>query len=157
MDMRQRYGNPELDQIFCYFMRTALRIQKSGVEELPIAFDAEEPVKRYMRLAMELLIDGQCPEISNLILQSEYDDILKSFDLSLSQIMQLQLIKDISQHIHYDKDCFAYLLSTSGLWQDKANEYATKTFYGNLPSEKYYQEKEILKYIPEEMLELDNF
>lgn len=65
-----------------------------------------------------------------MILQTEYDDILKSFDLRLSQIMQLQLIKEISQHIHYDKDCFAYLLSTSGLWQDKANEYATKPFMG---------------------------
>lgn len=157
--VRQNYGCEDLDQIFCYFMRTVLRLQKNGVEELPVEFEGEEPVKGFLQLCTKLLIEGEPPETTELILQSEYDYVLCKYNMSLKQIMEILLIKNLSWHIHFDDNYFDYLLSTSNLWQDRANEYACRTLYANLPLEIQKREgyDKILSLLPNEMLEPDNY
>ena len=69
--VRSRYSNQLADRIFCYFMRTILHLQKSGIENLPIENDFEEPVKSFLDVAVDLLIDGQPPETAEIILDAE--------------------------------------------------------------------------------------
>lgn len=159
MSVRQKYGCEELDSIFCYFMRTVLRLQKSGVEDLPVEFEGEEPVRGFLKLCVEMLIGGEPPETTELILQSEYDYVLCKYKPGMKQIMEMRLIKNLSWHIHFDDNYFDYLISTSNLWQDKANEYACRTFYANLPLEIQKREgyDKTLRLLPDEMLELDNY
>ena len=76
--IKQRYSNEKLDEIICYFMKIILRLQNSGIEKLPIENQFEQPIKNYLQLAVELIIDGQPIEISDLILDTEYDVILAS-------------------------------------------------------------------------------
>ena len=92
--MKSKYSNKVLDRIFCYFMRTILHLQNSGIEKLPIKNDFEEPVKSYMDIGVNLLIDGQPPEIACLILDAEYDAILCKSVASVEILMSLRLIKD---------------------------------------------------------------
>ena len=40
--IKSRYGNEILDRIFRYFMRTALHLQNSGIEDLPLENDFED-------------------------------------------------------------------------------------------------------------------
>ena len=51
--IKSRYGNEILDRIFHYFMRTALHLQNSGIEDLPLENDFEEPLKSYMDIAAD--------------------------------------------------------------------------------------------------------
>lgn len=133
MSMRNQYGSELLDDIFIYFMRTALRLQKSGVEHLPVTFDGPEPVRQYLALAMDLLTGGEPPAVTGLILQTQYDRMLASPTQDMRLIPALRLIKELSEHIHFDACPFTYLLETANLWQEKANEFACRTFYVNLP------------------------
>lgn len=157
--IKQRYSNEVLDEIVCYFMKTILRLQNSGIEKLPIENQFEQPVKNYLELAVELIIDGQPVEISDLILDTEYDTILVSDDTDVNTLLVLRMIKELSKHIHYDNDYYGYILSTSNLWGNKVVEYAAKTFYPNISNEfkEKYGINELIKYIPQELFQLDDY
>lgn len=153
------YDTETLDGVLCYFMRTILHLQESGIENLPVENDLPEPVRSYLDLAMDLLINGQPYEISQLILESEYDVLLHHGKADIETVMCLRMIKELSCHIRFDKDYYGYLLSTWNLWGNRALGYAAWTFYPNLPApvrEKYGID-EMIKDIPREMLRLDDF
>lgn len=157
--IKSRYSNEVLDRIFRYFMRTVLHLQNSGIEKLPLENDFEEPLKSFMDIAVDLIIDGQPPEISRLVLNAEYDAVLSETAVSVETAMGLRLIKELSWHIHYDKDYYEYLLSTVNLWGNEVFEYASRTFYPNLPEEmkEKYQIHDLIKYMPREAFRLDDF
>ena len=153
------YDNDTLDEVLCCFMRTILHLQETGIENLPVENSLSEPVKSYMDIAIELLIGGQPPETSQIILQSEYDVLLNRERQELETVMCLQMIKELSCHIHFDEDYYGYLLSTGNLWGNRALEYASLTFYPNLPAEirKKYGIDDLIKYVPPEMFRLDDY
>ena len=157
--MKSRYSNEILDRIFRYFMRMVLHLQNSGIEKLPLENDFEEPLKSFMDIAVDLIIDGQPPEISSLILDAEYDAILSGAAVSVKTAMSLRLIKELSWHIHYDEDYYGYLLSTVNLWGNEVFEYAARTFYPNLPEEikEKYQINDLIKHIPKELFRLKDY
>ena len=157
--IKSRYSNEILDSIFRYFMRMVLHLQNSGIEKLPLENDFEEPLKSYMDIAVDLIIDGQPPEIASLILDAEYDAILSETAVSAKTALSLRLIKELSWHIHYDEDYYGYLLSTVNLWGNEVFEYASRTFYPNLPEEikERYQIHDLIKYMPQEAFRLDDF
>jgi len=157
--IKQRYSNEVLDEIICYFMKTILRLQNSGIEKLPIENHFMQPVKSYLELAVELIIDGQPVEISELILDTEYDAILVGGGVDTKTLLVLRMIGELSKHIHYDDDYYGYMLSTTNLWGNRVFEYATKTFYPNLPDEfkVKYKISELISYIPQQMFQLDDY
>lgn len=157
--IKQRYSNKTCDEIICYFMRTILRLQNSGIENMPIENHFEEPVRTYLELAIELIIDGQPPEISALILDTEYDMILRQEQITSETALSLRLVRELSQHIHYDQDCYEYLLMTDNLWGNEVFEYASRTFYPNLPQEikDKYGIHDLIKHMPPEMFRPDDF
>ncbi|MBD5452957.1 MAG: hypothetical protein HDR30_01340 [Lachnospiraceae bacterium] len=157
--IKSRYGNEVLDKIFRYFMRIVLHLQNSGIEKLPLENDFEEPLKSFMDIAVDLIIDGQPPEISRLILEAEYDAVLSKAAVSVKTAMALRLIKELSWHIHYDEDYYGYLLFTENLWGNEVSEYASRTFYPNLPEEikEKYQIHDLIKYIPKEAFRLEDY
>lgn len=157
--IKSRYSNEVLDRVFRYFMRIVLHLQNSGIEKLPLENDFEEPLKSFMDIAVDLIIDGQPPEISRLVLRAEYDAVLSETTVSVETAMGLRLIKELSWHIHYDKDYYEYLLSTENLWGNEVFEYASRTFYPNLPEEvkEKYQIHDLIKYMPQEAFRLDDF
>ncbi len=159
MSIKSRYSNEILDRIFCYFMRIVLHLQSSGIEKLPLENNFEEPLKSFIDIAVGLIIDGQPPEIASLILDAEYDAVLSRATVSVKTAMSLQLIKELSWHIHYDEDYYSYLLSTGNLWGNEVFEYASRTFYPNLPEEikEKYQIHDLIKYIPKEVYRLDDY
>lgn len=157
--IKDRYSNELLDEIFIYFMRTILHLQKNGIEDLPLENQFPEPVKAYLDFAMELLIDGQMPEIAGLLLQTEYDLILAKQDYDREIILNLHIIRELSLHLHYDTDYYGYLLSLGNLWGNRVSEYASRTFYQNLPEDikERYQIHALIQYLPKEMQEPDNY
>lgn len=157
--IKSRYTNETLDRIFRYFMRMVLHLQNSGIEKLPLENDFEEPMKSFLDIAVELIIDGQPPETASLILDAEYDAILSGDAVSVKTAMSLRLIRDLSWHIHYDEDSYSYLLSTVNLWGNEVFEYASRTFYPNLPEEikERYQIHDLIKYIPQEAFRLEDY
>lgn len=159
MSVRSRYSNDTLDEVFCYFMRTILHFQETGIEKLPLENHLPEPLRSYMDIAMELMIGGQPPEPSRIILESEYDVLLHHGKPDIKTVMCLQLIKELSYHIHLDKDYYGYLLSTWNLWGNRTMEYAAVTFYPNLPGEirQKYHIDDLIKYMPREMFRLDDY
>ena len=159
MSIKSRYSNEILDRIFCYFMRIVLHLQSSGIEKLPLENNFEEPLKSFIDIAVGLIIDGQPPEIASLILDAEYDAVLSRATVSVKTAMSLRLIKELSWHIHYDEDYYSYLLSTDNLWGNEVFEYASRTFYPNLPEEikEKYQIHDLIKYIPKEVYRLDDY
>jgi len=46
-------------------MRVVLYLQNNGIEKLPLENDFEEPLKSFMDIAVNLIIDGQSPEIAS--------------------------------------------------------------------------------------------
>ena len=157
--IKSRYSNEVLDRIFSYFMRMVLHLQNSGIEKLPLENNFEEPLKSFIDIAVGLIIDGQPPEIASLILDAEYDAVLSRATVSVKTAMSLQLIKELSWHIHYDKDYYGYLLSTVNLWGNEVFKYASRTFYPN-PSEEIkerYQIHDLIKYMPKEAFRLDDY
>lgn len=159
MSIRRRYSSDTLDEVFCCFMRTILHLEETGIEKLPVENNLPEPVRSYMDIAIELLMDGQPPEPSRIILESEYDVLLHCGKADIETVMCLQVIKELSCHIHFDKDYYGYLLSTDNLWGNRAMEYAAVTFYPNLPAEirKKYRIDDLIKYMPQEMFRLDDY
>ena len=157
--IRQRYGNNMLDEIILYFMRTILHLQKSGIENLPLANSFPEPIRTFLNLAIELIIDGQPPEISALILDTEYDMILHKEQIERETILCLRMVRELSWHIHYDEDDYRYILMTGNLWGNRVFEYASKTFYPNLPDKikDQYNIHDLIKYIPQELLKLEDY
>lgn len=157
--IKSRYSNEVLNRIFRYFMRTVLHLQDSGIEKLPLENDFEEPSKSFLDIAVDLIIDGQPPEISSLILDAEYDAVLSEATVSVKTAMSLRMIKELSWHIHYDEDYYGYLLSTENLWGNEVSEYASRTFYPNLPEEikERYRIHDLIKYIPKEAFRLDDY
>ena len=157
--IKSRYSNEILDRIFRYFMRMVLHLQNSGIEKLPLENDFEEPLKSYMDIAVDLIIDGQPPEIASLILDAEYDSILSETAVSAKTALSLRLIKELSWHIHYDEDYYGYLLSTVNLWGNEVFEYASRTFYPNLPEEikEKYQIHDLIKYMSQDAFRLDDY
>ena len=159
VSIKSRYSNEVLDRIFRYFMRMILHLQESGIEKLPLENDFEEPLKFFIDVAVDLIIDGQPPEISDLILNAEYDAVLSGDGVSVKTAMNLRLIKELSWHIHYDEDYYGYLLSTENLWGNEVFEYASRTFYPNLPEEvkEKYRIHDLIKYMPKEAFRLDDY
>lgn len=153
------YDSEMSDEVLCYFMRTILHLQESGVERLPLENNLPEPVGSYMNIAIGLLIEGQPPETSRLILESEYDVLLNRIKADIETVLCLQMIRELSCHIHFDEDCYGYLLATANLWGNRALEYASLTFYPNLPAEirEKYGIEELIKYIPQERFRLDDY
>lgn len=157
--IRSKYANENLDKIICYFMKTILYLQNTGIEDLPLKNDFDEPLKTFIDIAIELIIDGQPPEISRLILDSEYDVILNNNQITVEEAINLRMIKELSWHIHYDRDYYEYLLSTDNLWGNTTFEYASRTFYPNLPGEiqRKYQIDNLIRHIPQEIFRLKDY
>lgn len=157
--IKQRYQSDLSDDIILYFMRTILHLQKSGIENLPLEQSFLEPVKSFLSLAIELIIDGQPPEVSALILDAEYDMILHEEQVTTKIVLGLRMIRALSWHIHYDADYYEYILMTDNLWGNRVSEYASRTFYPNLPDEikDKYQIRDLIKYIPQEMFKLEDY
>ncbi len=157
--IRNLYASEMSDQIFIYFMRTILHYEESGIERLPLWQDFAEPVHGYLKLAMDLITEGELPETSELILKSEYDVILKNNDCSLNLLLCLNLIWNISCHIHYDQDPCAYMLDLGNLWGNRVSEYAAVTFYPNLSKElqEKHQLTELVQRMPAHLLRMDDY
>jgi len=136
-----------------------LRLQNSGIEKLPLENDFEEPLKSFVDIAVELIIDGQPPEIADVILNAEYDAILSRGPISVKTAISLRTAKELSWHIHYDTDYYGYLLSTENIWGNSVFEYASRTFYPNLPEEvkKKYRIYDLIKYMPQEAFRPDDY
>lgn len=157
--IRQRYQSNVSDDIILYFMRTILHLQKSGIENLPLEQTFSEPINRFLNLAVELIIDGQPPEVSALILDTEYDIIFHKEQITSETVLGLRMIRELSWHIHYDQDCYEYILMTDNLWGNRVFEYASRTFYPNLPDKikDQYNIHAIIKYIPQELFRLEDY
>ena len=157
--IRQKYQSNVLDDIILYFMRTILHLQKSGIENLPLEQTFSEPIKRFLNLAVELIIDGQPSEVSTLILDTEYDMILHKEDLTSEMVLGLRMVRELSWHLHYDEDYYEYVLMTDNLWGNRVFEYASRTFYPNLPDviKDKYHIHDLIKYIPQEMFRLEDY
>lgn len=157
--IRQRYRSDLSDEIIIYFMKTILHVQERGIEDLPLAHSLAEPLKSFLDLAVELIIDGQPPEVAALVLDAEYDVLLQREKLTPKMALTLRLIRELSWHIHYDEDYYGYILMTGNLWGDRVSEYASRTFYPNLPEEikDQYQIYDLIKYIPPEMFRLEDY
>ncbi|MCM1065909.1 MAG: hypothetical protein NC420_15860 [Eubacterium sp.] len=153
------YDNDILDEVLCYFMKTILNLQETGIEKLPVENRLPEPVRSYMDLAVRILIGGQPPETSQLILQAEYDVLLNREKPDIEMVISLQMVKELSCHIRFDQDCYEYLLSTVNLWGNRVFEYASLTFYPNLPAEirQKYGIDDLIRYIPRERLRLEDY
>ena len=145
--IKKKYGSQTLDKIICYFMRTILHLQNTGIEDLPLRNELEEPIKSFLDVAVDLILD------------SEYDVLLSEKQINMEIVLCLQFIKELSWHIHFDKDYYGYLLSTDNLWGNDVFEYASRTFYPNLPEEikDKYRISDLIKYIPPEMFRLEDY
>lgn len=153
------YDSRALDDIICYFMRTALRYQKSGVEHLPVKNTLAEPYRGFVDTAMGVFLNAPLPELARLILDAEYDALLSRGPVSPETAMGLRLIKELTWHIHYDDACYSYLLATENIWGNTALEYATFTFYPNLPAEvrRKYHIDELIAHVPEKLFRPDDY
>ena len=157
--IKQRYQCDVSDDIILYFMRTILHLQKSGIEDLPLDQSFPKPINDFLNLAIELIIDGQPPEVSTLILDTEYDMILHKEDITSEIVLGLRMVRELSWHIHYDEDYYKYILMTENLWGNRVSEYAARTFYPNLPDaiKDKYQIHDLIKYMPQEMFRLEDY
>ena len=154
------YDSEALDRVFRYFMRTILRLQRSGVEELPVKNDLPGPYGEFLDTAMEIFLACEPPELARLLLEAEYGFALKREGLTREEILGLRTIVELTWHIRYDGDCCQYLLETQNIWGNTALEYVALTFYPNLPEEaraQYFPEKELYERIPPQALRLDDY
>lgn len=153
------YDNENLDKVFCYFMKVVLHLQKSGVEDFPLKNNLPSPYKAFLDTAMEIFLSSPLPELSRLLLEAEYDSFQNQRETTKEEILGFQTIKELVWHIRYDDDFYGYLLATENIWGNTAIEYATLTFYPNLPEEVQckYHIKELIEHIPSQLFQLDNF
>lgn len=151
-NIKERYRSDLTDSIVLYFMRTILHFQNSGIKNLPLEHHFAEPVHSFLNLAMELIIDGQPPEVSALILDTEYGLVIQRGQMTPETALGLRMVRELSWHIHYDEDYYRYILMTDNLWGSRVFEYASRTFYPNLPEEAQdrYHIHDLIKYMPQE-------
>lgn len=157
--IKERYRSHLSDEVILYFMRTVLNLQYSGIRNLPLEHHFEEPLKSFLNLSLELITDGQPREISDLILDAEYDLILQKEALTVETALALHMIRELTCHIHYDEDYYGYILMTDNLWGNDVFEYAARTFYPNMPEEikEKYHINDLIKYLPSELLRLGDY
>lgn len=158
--VRQEFGCEELDRILIYFMRTVIRMEKSGMLALPVENDIKaEPLGSYLELCMRFMTDAQPEGAARPILESQYDFILRNSKLSKETALEMWLVRELSLHIHYDRDPYEFLFHTGNLWGDAAEEFACRTFYPNMPEDmrEKYGVNEVLKHIPKGLLRPEDY
>lgn len=130
-NMRQEYGNDSVDELFCFFMKTVLRIKKKGVLGIHIDISINEIIDGYLAIAIPFLTNGIGPDLSDLLLQTEYDYLLLNKQVNKNDILLLNLIRRFIKQMQLGE------LEIGGgivnIWNNKAFEYAQKTFYCNFP------------------------
>lgn len=159
-NVRKEFGGEELDRLLRYFMRTVIRMEKSGMLALPVENDIKgEPLRSYLELCMRFVMDAQPEEVARPILESQYSFILNNSKLSPDTALEMWLARELSLHIHYDSDPYDFLLRTGNLWGELAEEFATRTFYPNMPADaqKKYGVDEVLRHIPEGFLRPEDY
>ena len=104
-------------------------------------------------------MEGELETVTDLIMRTEYDHILKKYDCDIQVMLCLNVIRTLSYHIHYDTDYYHYILSLENIWGNNVFEYASKTFYINIPDEyrDKYKINELIKHIPFEMMQPHNY
>ncbi len=145
--------------LFVYpFFTLDSHLQKSGVEDLPLENNLPSPYKPFLDTAMDIFLKALSPELARLILETEYDIFLSNKEITHEEVLGLQIIKELVWHIYYD-DYYGYLLSIENIWGNAAIEYASLTFYPNLPEEVKckYHINELIEHIPSHMFQLDNY
>lgn len=152
------YDSEQLDLIFLYFMRTALRVWKSGVERLPVTNNLPAPWKSLLDAAMGIFLSATGPEIGRPLLEAEHAAAMSRGPLSVETALGMELIKDLTWHIRYDEDPFGYLLATENLWGNDALEYASLTLYPSLPEDlqEKYHIRDLIACIPPEKFRLED-
>ena len=152
--------NPELDEIVCYFMRTILNRQKSGIINLPLDNPlTQEPARSFLDQCMDIYCQACVSELAALLLDVEYDAVLSQGPLTARQVLSLRVIKELTWHIYYDEDPYTYLDTTGNLWGQKAMHYAWRTYYPNLPEDATttpHLEDELAAF-PEELRQPDDY
>lgn len=153
------YDSEELDQILCYFMKTTLHLQASGVEDLPLPNPITGLCGEFLNTAMNIFLSAPLPELARLLLDTEYDAALRNSPASVEQTLRMQVIKELAWHLRYDSDFYGYLLSIENIFSSRAMEYATLTFYPNLPEEiqRKHHIDDLIRNIPQELFRLDDF
>lgn len=154
------YDTENLDKIFCYFMRTILHLQKTGIENLPLKNNLPMPFQTFLDTAMRIFLSAGSPELARLILEAEYSVfIAKNEEISVEITVGLQVIKELTWHIYYDRDYYGYLLSLENIWGNDAIAYAVRTFYPNLPEDikDKYHINELIQEVPLNMFQSDDF
>lgn len=159
-DVRREFCSANTDKLLIYFMRTVMRIEKSGMLALPVKNDLDcEPLRSYLELCMRFITDAQPEEVSRPILESQYDFILGNSTPSAGTALDMWLARELSLHVHYDSDPYEFIFHTGNLWGDKASEFACRTFYPNMPKELQdkYGVTEVLSHIPDGFLRPEDY
>lgn len=150
-----RRAGGELDQIFIYFMRTALRIQKEGIVRLPLPNPLErQPLRAFLDDAVNTLLNCLPPQLGRMVLESQREALLSQGPLTPEDVLRLRFIQELALSLqNRDLDLFyRFFLSTQEWWGVPAMEYAALTFYPNLPAEvreRYHIENPIEEMQPE--------
>lgn len=150
-----RRSGGELDQIFLYFMRTALHLQKTGIVNLPLDNPLErEPLRAFLDESVDVLLRCLPPELGRMVLESKRESILSQGPLTAEDALRLRFIQELALSLqNRDLDLFyRFFLSTQEWWGVPAMEYAALTFYPNLPAEvreRYHIENPIEEMQPE--------
>lgn len=87
------------DQVFCYFMRCLIHIQKNEVAALPLENSFQPPLHRMIDVSAELMGCSPLPEVAELILDAEYDHLISHEHLPVEIILALQLIKNLPAYL----------------------------------------------------------
>lgn len=162
MDLRSQYGSEHLDRIFIFAMRAYLHATKYGlfaVGQLPVVIHGEEAVVAddFLALAVELILQGQPPDIIDVVLEAEYQGIVKQNALTKQQILELYLIKVIIPPV-VQQHRLEMLNHYINLWKHDANQYANLTFFPNLSAQEREQMHVLEKFLPpQDMWRLDDF
>ena len=133
-----RRAGGELDQIFIYFMRTALRIQKEGIVRLPLPNPLErEPLRCFLDDAVNALLNCLPPQLGRMVLESQREALLSQGPLTAEDVLRLRFIQELALSLQGRdmEDFYSLFLSTQEWWGQAAMEYAALTFYPNLSPE----------------------
>ncbi len=123
-----------LDKIFIYFMRTILRLERTGIEHLPVENPLEGPLRSFLDTAMDILFSCLPPELARLLLNTERDVFLSKGPVSQDTALGLEVIQEMCWQLGHNEDVYEYLLATEMLWGQDALQYAALTFYPNMPA-----------------------
>ena len=92
-----RRAGGELDQIFIYFMRTALRIQKEGIVRLPLPNPLErEPLRCFLDDAVNALLNCLPPQLGRMVLESQREALLSQGPLTAEDVLRLRFIQELA-------------------------------------------------------------